>query len=132
MYFGYAQIWRFTFVPLGFVIVMATFVALCAVYLVGASTNARTAARYLTWTLRLFGVAIVADVVFAIASGQLGVFVASFGISPLFEMVVLAFLCVGSMGFMASKYVASKASGEARASGFDASEPNEGGVSDGA
>jgi hypothetical protein len=108
VYFGYSQIWRFTFVPVGCVVVLATFIALCLVYAVGASSGGHAAERYLAWTFRLFWVALVADLVWAVVSGQLAAFVTVLGWSPLIELGMLSFLCIGSMGFMAARYVEGK------------------------
>jgi len=108
VYFGYADIGRYTFLPVAVVVVLAAFVALCVIYLVGASSGGAAAARLYRWTMRLFWVAMALDVAWAVASGQLTAFVRRFGWTPLFELSVLAFLCLGSMGFMASRYVASK------------------------
>ena len=109
MYFGYSEIWRFTFVPVGFVITMLTFVALCLVYAYGAKRDARAVARYVRAVSLGFLAASVVDLGLAIATGQLGRFVAAFGWAPLMEMIVLAIMCVGSMWFMAVAYANSKA-----------------------
>jgi len=108
LYFGYAQIWRFTFVPVGFLIVMSAFVALALVYAVGASNGARAAAKYVNVTMMIFLGAVVLDVLVASLTGQLPRFVRTLGWTPLLEMTVLAAMCVGSMWFMAVSYVTSK------------------------
>jgi hypothetical protein len=115
VYFGYAQMWVLTSVPVGFAIVMATFVALCLVYAVGASKGKHAAERYLVWVGRLFVVAAAADLVVATASGQLTAFVTAFGWAPLVEMSALALMCVGSMWFMGTRYVADKRDDESPA-----------------
>jgi len=108
VYFGYAQMWEFTFVPVGFAIVMATFLALCLVYAVGASKGKRAAERYLVWVGRLFIVASVMDLAIAAVNGQFALFLTAFGWAPLVEMGALALMCVGSMWFMGTRYVADK------------------------
>lgn len=108
MYFGYSQIWRFTFIPVGFLIVMATFIALALVYAVGASNGARAAARYVNLTMLIFLGAVALDLLFAVFTGRLTLFINTLGWVPLIEMTVLAALCIGSMWFMAVSYVTSK------------------------
>jgi len=108
LYFGYSEIWRFTFIPLGFTIVMATFVALCLVYAVGASRGADAAIRYVNITTIVFIAAVTLDLLMALLSGQLPLFLRTLGWSPLIEMSVLAALCIGSMWFMAVSYATSR------------------------
>lgn len=108
MYFGYLQMWRYTFVPVGFAIVMATFVALALVYAVGSARGGRAARRYVTIVSLAFLAASALDLLWGLMSGHLGGFIGAYGLGPLIEMAVLAALCIGSMWFMASAYVAGK------------------------
>lgn len=108
MYFGYSQMYQFTFVPIGFVLVMTVGIALGLVYAVGARHGARGAERYTNaWSLvLLMGVAL--DIAYAVVRGEWQGFLRAYGWAPLFEMSVLAFLFLGSMLFMARSYVAGK------------------------
>lgn len=108
MYYGYELMWTLTFVPIGFVVVMASSMAYCIVYAVGASRGAEAASNYLTACNRAFVGASVATVVYAIASRQATTFFAWYGVGPLIEMAVLGAMCVGSLWFMASAYVRGK------------------------
>ena len=108
MYFGYSEIWRFTFIPIGFAIVMSTFIALSLVYAVGASRGKKAAIRYVNITTVVFFAAVAVDLLLPLVSGQLALFLRTLGWSPLIEMSVLAALCVGSMWSMAVSYVTSK------------------------
>lgn len=108
MYFGYGQIGQFTFVPVGFVIVMATSVALGLVYAVGATRGPEAARRYTNVVAALFVALAAADLVWAAVSGDFVSFLVAYGWGPLVEMWVLALLCVGSLWFMAVSYVNSK------------------------
>lgn len=116
MYFGYAQMWLLTFVPAGFVIVMVGFVAFSLIYAVGATRGKKAAQRYLqVWTWLFLGL-LAADIAYAITSGQMSSFLALYGVTPLIEMGMLAFMCVFGMWFMAVSYVNSKADDETGAS----------------
>lgn len=108
MYFGYSEIWRFTFVPVGFVITMVAFIALCLVYAYGARRDARAVARYVNSVSMAFVAASAVDLGVALGTGQFGRFLTAFGWAPLTEMLVLAVMCVGSMWFMAVAYANSK------------------------
>lgn len=108
MNYGYQGMWMLTFVPAGFVITMAAFLAMCLVYAVGASRGRRSAALWVRFWSIAFVVAAGADLVYGVATGQLGDFLRLYGFTPLAEMIILAVLCVGSMWFMAVSYVGSK------------------------
>lgn len=108
MYFGYSEIWRFTFIPVGFVVTMVAFLALCCVYLYGMNRGGRAVARYVSVVGAGFVAASAIDLIVAVFNGQLARFTAVFGLAPLFEMAVLAVMCVGSMWFMAVSYANSK------------------------
>lgn len=112
MYFGYSEIWRFTFIPVGFVMVMCAFLALCLVYVVGAVRGTEAARRYVNVVAALFVAGSVLDLMVAVLTGQMAAFLRAFGISPLIELAVLSVMCVGSMWFMAVSYVTSKARDE--------------------
>jgi len=108
VYFGYDTMWTLTFVPVGFVLVMAVGIGLAFVYAVGASKGKQAAARYTrVWTIVLV-VGLVADVTYAAVSGQWETFMSHYGIAPLIEMGVLAAMFVGAMWMMAASYVGSK------------------------
>lgn len=108
MYYGYESMWMLTFVPVGFVITMIAFLAMCLVYAVGASRGKRGAASWLRFWSFAFVAAAAADVIYGVATGQVEDFLRLYGATPLAEMVLLAVMCVGSMWFMAVSYVNSK------------------------
>lgn len=109
MYFGYQMMWMFTFVPLGFLLVMGVSVALGLIYAVGSARGRDAAIRYLRVCMAVLLVGGMAIIAYSLASGQLARFVAAYGIVPLLEMSILALMCVGAMALMASSYVSSKA-----------------------
>ncbi|MDZ4170134.1 MAG: hypothetical protein U1E26_10870 [Coriobacteriia bacterium] len=113
MNYGYGQMWTLTFVPVGFVIVIASSMAYCLVYAVGASRGAVAAQVYLRFCDRALAVASACTIVYAVASGQATTFLAWYGVGPLVEMAVLGIMCVGSLWFMASVYVRGKVCDEA-------------------
>lgn len=108
MYYGYGQMWTFTFVPVGFVIALGTMICLGLVYAVGASRGRRAAAEFLRWTMYGFLALAAIDLVWATISGQLGGFLEAYSAAPLIEMITLALLGVGSLWFMGTSYVRSK------------------------
>ena len=104
MYFGYEGMARYTFLSVGFWVVMVVAVAFLLVYFVG-STRGKRAARMWTDTcvvLALLGG--VVDILWALQSGEGRAFVALFGFGPLGEMAVLASLLLATMWFMAIRY----------------------------
>jgi len=107
VYFGYQAIWTFTFIPAAFVLVMTVSIALALIYAVGSRGKAAVERYLRIWTI-VFLTAGAADVAYGLLSGQLGGFVSVYGIVPLLEMTVLAFMCVGAMWIMAASYVGSK------------------------
>lgn len=114
MYFGYGQIWLFAFVPVGFAIVMAASVALGFVFLVGPRRGGRAAVRYTSSVLGAFVLLSALDVAWATVTGRLAAFARAYGYGPLLEMIVLALLCVGSLGLMAMSYATTKAAEKAQ------------------
>ena len=108
MNYGYQSMWMLTFVPVGFVITMVAFCAMCLVYAVGAYRGRRSAAAWVRFWSVAFVLAAAADLTYGVATGQLEDFLRLYGLTPLAEMVILAVLCVGSMWFMAVSYVGSK------------------------
>jgi len=108
VYFGYESMWTFTFVPAGFVLVMGVSIALGLIYAVGASKGAKASEKYLRACTLVLVVGVLADIAYALATGQLEQFAQAYGIVPLLEMTVLAGMCLGAMLLMASSYVRSK------------------------
>ncbi len=108
MYFGYAQMWRFEFVPLGCAFVLLVGTALALVYVVGSTRGKAAAQRYLrfwTWagvigTLGLIG--------WAAVTGDLQRFLVAYGPGTLFELAVLAAMFLIAMWIMAVSYLAGK------------------------
>lgn len=108
MLFGYERMWVFTFLPAGFIIVMAGSVAYALIYAVGAVGGWRAARRYLRICTFALLAALAGDAMYAIVSGQLARFLDRYSLAPLLEMIVLAFMFVASMWIMAVSYTADK------------------------
>jgi hypothetical protein len=104
MYFGYLTLSSYTFLAIGFCIVMAVGTALGLVYFVGASRGRRAAELWVRAWLAVLAVGAIADIGFAVASRQWAGFLMQYGLGPLFEMLTLAALFLGSMWFMALRY----------------------------
>ena len=100
--------WTYTFVPIAFVLVMLVGIALGFVYAVGAARGKRAAARYAqVWTIVLI-VGALADLVYAVITGQWAAFISAYGWTPVFEMALLAAMFIGAMWMMAASYVGDK------------------------
>jgi len=108
VYFGYEAMWTFTFVPVGFALVIGVSIALGLIYAVGASKGAEAAEKYLRTCTLVLAVGIAADIAYALLTSQIEQFMQAYGIVPLLEMTVLAGMCLGAMLLMASSYVRSK------------------------
>lgn len=104
MYFGFERMWTLSFVPLGFAIVTLGSLALGCVYFVGGAKGGRAAATYTRACAWMVLAALVGDVIFAVASGQWSVFFGSYGVVPMAEMVLLAFMWLATMWLMAVSY----------------------------
>lgn len=116
MYFGYAQMWQFTFVPAGVVITLAASVAILLVFAVGAARGADAALRYLRAVSIATAVAIAADIGYAFAAHQMKAFVGVFGVVPLMELSVAGTMCVLAMWVMGASYIRTKMFTESRPS----------------
>jgi len=104
VYFGYTGLSRFTFLALGFWVVMVAGIAFALVYGVG-STRGKRAARMWTDSCVAFSVLGAAGVIaWAWVTGELPAFLATYGFDPLGEMAVLAVLFLSTMWFMAIRY----------------------------
>lgn len=104
MYFGFERMWTLSFVPLGFAAVTIGSLALGCVYFVGATKGGRAAmafTRVCSWTLL---VALAGIIGFAAVSGQWAVFMRWYGVGPMFEMGLLAFMWAATMWLMAVSY----------------------------
>jgi len=116
VYFGYEAMWTFTFVPIAFVLVMVVGIALAFVYAVGAARGKQAAARYAqAWSI-VFIVGFVADMTYAVISGQWAAFISAYGWAPVVEMGLLAAMFLGSMWMMAASYVGEKRGDASQAS----------------
>jgi hypothetical protein len=94
------------FLGAGFWVVMATVVGLVLVYPIGASRGRAAALAWIRACVLLLVTGGIAVIVWAVVSGQWQSFMLQFGFSPLAEMMLLAALFVGSMWWMAVRYVA--------------------------
>jgi hypothetical protein len=102
--FGYEGFARFTFLSMGFWVVMVAGIAFAMVFAVGPTRGKRAAKL---WTdacvwLVVFGSA--ADFLWAWLSGEGRAFLALYGAAPLIEMAVMGLLFLGIMWFMAIRY----------------------------
>ena len=104
MQFGYEGFSRYTFLSLGFWVVMVAGIAFALVYAVGPTRGKRAARMWTTWCVAFAVVGSALDVVWAIGTGEWRSFVAAYTLSPLLEMGVLALLFLGTMWFMAIRY----------------------------
>ena len=101
---GYAQLSAFTFLAAGFWIVMVVAVGLGLVYVVGSARGKRAAQQWVDLCIAALLVGLLIDGVWAMTSGQWARFMHAYGFSTLAEMLVLAFLLLFSMWFMAVRY----------------------------
>lgn len=105
MQFGYASISEFTFIAAGFWVVIAVAFGLGLVYVVGATRGKRAAQLWVDLCVGALAVGTIADLAWAVGSGQWARFMREFGFSSLVELLVLAFLLLFTMWFMAVQYV---------------------------
>lgn len=104
MNYGFERMWTLSFLPLGFVVVMAGGLAFVGAYAVGATRGGRSALAYVracSWALCL---ALLATVVFGVVEGQWALFVQWFGLTPMVEMALMSFMWLASMWLMATSY----------------------------
>lgn len=109
MHFGFESMATLSFVPIGFVIVTVASLALGCVYAVGAARGGDAARAYTRACAVLFVMAIAGDLVFAVSGGQWTRFMQWFGLGPLVELALLAFMWVATMWLMAFSYSTGKA-----------------------
>jgi len=104
VYFGYAGLSRYTFLAVGFWVVMVSGFAFALVYAVGHTRGKRAARQWTSLCVALALLGGAADVAWAVLTGEWRLFVANYGYGPILEMVVLAALFLGTMWFMAIRY----------------------------
>lgn len=104
MYFGLLPLSAYPFLLVGFWIVMIVALALCLVYVVGSTRGKRAAQMWTDACVGTFLLGSMADVVWAVFSGQWRSFMLQFGLGPLSDMVMLAVFLIGIMWFMAIRY----------------------------
>ena len=105
MYFGLTPLANYGFVGAGFWVVMVAGLGLGLVYVVGSSRGKRAAQMWVSSCVLLLGVGAVSDIVWAVLSGQWRSFMVQFGFGTLLEMFMLAVLFIGTMWFMAVRYI---------------------------
>jgi len=106
MYFGLASLPTYSFVGIGFWVVMAAGLGLGTTFPIGKSRGRRAATRWINGCLLILVLGGAVDVALAAVSGQWQRFMLQFGFGPLAEMAVLATLFVGTMWWMAMRYTA--------------------------
>jgi hypothetical protein len=104
VYLGFGDLSRFTFLSVGFWVVMVVALAFSMVFAVGPVRGKR-AARL--WTdsclaLGLFGG--VVDLIWVLESSEWRPFVTEYGFGPLMGMAVLAVVLLGTMWLLAIRY----------------------------
>ena len=104
MYFGYEGMSRYSFLSVGFWVVMVSAFAFLLVYFVGSTRGRRAAQMWTDVCIALVLLGGAADVVWAIVTGEWRSFMMSYGFGPVGEMAVLALLFLGTMWFMAIRY----------------------------
>jgi len=104
VYFGYAGLPNYTFLAIGFWVVMVSGIAFALVFAVGPTRGKRAARMWTDLCVWLTVLGAVVDVAWALLSGEWRAFVANYGAGPLVEMTVLALLFLGTMWFMAIRY----------------------------
>jgi|GEM_PF-2214701 len=107
MYFGLLPLSAYPFLLVGFWIVMVVGLSLCLVYPVGSARGKRAAQMWTDACAGTLLVASVADIVWAVFSGQWRSFMLQFGFGPLTEMVMLSALFIGILWFLAIRYTQS-------------------------
>jgi hypothetical protein len=105
MYFGYAGLSSYGFLAAGFWVVMVVAVGLGLVYVVGSARGKASAQSWVNLCMTALVVGILADGAWAWFSGQWDRFIRNYGFSTLLEMLLLAFLLLFVMWFMAIRYV---------------------------
>ncbi|NTU72280.1 MAG: hypothetical protein HGB10_10765 [Coriobacteriia bacterium] len=106
MNFGYGQMATYGFIGVGFWIVLAVALGLCLTFPLGSARGRVAAQRWVNGCVLLLVLGGIADIAWAVISGQWSAFMLQFGFGPLAEMMVLAALFVGTMWWMAIRYTA--------------------------
>lgn len=101
---GNAGLANYTFLQVGFWVVLVDGIAFALVYAVGPTRGKRAARLWIDLCVALGGLGAVGAVVWAFASREWHPFMVRYGWEPLIEMVVLAALFLGTMWFMAIRY----------------------------
>ncbi|MDR3686987.1 MAG: hypothetical protein P4L93_08540 [Coriobacteriia bacterium] len=104
MYFGNAGLSRYTFLGVGFWVVMVSGIAFTLVYAVGSTRGKRAARLWTNLCVALVVAGGAGDIAWAMATGEWRSFMGAIGPEPLIEMAMLAILFLGSMWFMAIRY----------------------------
>jgi len=104
MYFGYQSIGEFSFITIGFYLVMIGALGFGITFLIGRSNGGRAALRFTRRWAAGLAASILAVILFAFVSGQWRRFLIEFGPSPLVEIGVLAGGWILIMWFMATQY----------------------------
>lgn len=104
MYFGFASLASYRFLAAGFWVVMVTALGLGLVYAVGNSRGQAAARTWIGACMIVLAAGGIADIAWAVISGQWALFMARFGFGPLAEMIMLAAMLIGTMWWMAVRY----------------------------
>jgi len=104
MYFGLQSIGRYSFVTIGFFLVMIGALGFGLTFLIGRSESGRSALRFTRWWALAVVSSLCATILFALIAGQWRLFLYEFGYGPLVEMAILAGGWLLIMWFMATKY----------------------------
>lgn len=95
---------RYTFLPVGFWVVVVAAVAFALVYAVGPTRGKRAARMWVDSSLGLALLGAAADIVWALESGEVLRFVRTYGLVPIVGMLAFFALVLGIMRYMAIRY----------------------------
>lgn len=104
MNYGYQAMATLPFLTIGFICVALGALGFGITFALGPIKGGRFALKFSRVWAALTGVAISLTALFAYFTGQLTIFLKSYGYSPLLEMVVLAAGWIVIMWFMATQY----------------------------
>jgi hypothetical protein len=104
MYSGNAGLSQYSFLGVGFWVVMVSGFAFALVYAVGPTRGKRAAQLWIRFCVALAVLGGAIDIAWAVFTGEWRSFMANYGAEPLVEMAVLAVLLLGIMWFLGIRY----------------------------
>ena len=95
---------HYTFLGIGFWLILVAGIAFALVYAVGPTRGKRAAKLWVRLCVAIAVIGVLADVGWAVIGGEMRRFISVYGAAPLLEMTVLALLFLGTMWLMAIRY----------------------------